>query len=137
MSKTAALADHIDERSDAIIAVWRTTVERQGDVPDARRLSYAEFVDHVPEILDRIAERLRGEPGEVNGVGLKHGRVRWKQGYDVGAIVTEFGHLRASLLHATFAHAREINCELEALERATWAINDVLDDAVAESVQQY
>ncbi|HEY2155423.1 MAG TPA: PAS domain S-box protein [Isosphaeraceae bacterium] len=137
MSQTAALADHIDERTDAIIAVWRAAVERKGDVPDSHRLSYAEFVDHVPEILERIADRLRGEPRSVDDAGRKHGSVRWKQGYDVAEVVCELGHLRAALLQATFAHARELGFEIEAVERASGAINAVLDEAAAEAVQRF
>jgi PAS domain S-box-containing protein len=137
MSQTAALADHIDDRTDAILAVWRAAVESNGDVPEARRLSYAEFVDHVPDILDRIADRLRGESTEPGDAGRKHGRVRWKQGYDVGHVVTELGHLRAALLQATFAHARDNGGDLDSLERASAAINEVLDEAVADSVAQY
>ena len=137
MSQTAALADHIDDRTDSIIAVWRATVERKGDVPDAGRLSYVEFVDHVPEILDRIADRLRGDADEADDSGKKHGRVRWKQGYDVAEVVVELGHLRAALLDATFAHARELASDWESIERAVGAINAVLDDVAAESVAQF
>ncbi len=137
MSQTALLADHIDERTDAIIAVWRAVVERNGDVPDARRLSYAEFVDHVPEILERIADRLRGEHGQVADAGQKHGSVRWKQGYDVAEVVSELGHLRTALLHASFAHARENGSDLDAIERAAAAINGVLDEAAAEAVRRF
>ena len=138
MSRSSALADHLDDRIDSIIAAWRAEVERQGDVPDARRLSHTEFVDHVPDILERIADRLRGDR-EADAVvaGKQHGRVRWKQGYDIAEVISEFGHLRTALLHATFAHAREGDIDLEALERASFAINDVLDEASAESVRQF
>jgi len=136
-SLTAALADHIDERADTIIAVWRATVERQGDVPDADGLSYGDFVDHVPEILDRIAERLRGDSNKVVEEAQKHGLVRWRQGYGIAEVVAELGHLRSTLLHATFAHAREQGFDLASLELATQAINQVLDEAGAESVCQF
>ena len=137
MSQTAALADHIDERTDAIIAVWRAAVERKGDVPDSHRLSYAEFVDHVPEILERIADRLRGEEAEVVGPGRKHGSVRWKQGYDVAEVVSELGHLRTALIRASFAHAGDLGYETVAVERAVGAINAVLDEAAAEAVRRF
>jgi two-component system CheB/CheR fusion protein len=137
MRQTSALADHIDDRADSIIAVWRATVEQNRDVPDARRLSYAEFVDHVPGILDGIADRLRGDEAEDDDTGKKHGRVRWNQGYDVAEVVVELGHLRTALLQATFAHARDLGYESEALERAVGAINGVLDEVAAESVAQF
>jgi len=137
MSRTAALADHIDERADAIIAVWRANVERGGDVPDAGRLSDQEFVDHVPHILDRIADRLRGTPSDAAAEGQKHGAVRWSQGYDIAELIGELGHLRTTLLQATFAHADEASFDLETIERASAAINEVLDEVVAESARQF
>lgn len=138
MSRTATLADHLDERTDAIIAVWRATVEREGDIPDARRLSHAEFVDHVPQILDRIADRLRGDHAAgASSEGQKHGQVRWRQGYDFAELISEMGHLRSALLEATFAHARAERFDLDTLERAVAAIDEVLDEASAESVRQF
>jgi PAS domain S-box-containing protein len=137
MSLTASLADHLDERLVSIIAVWRATVERKGDVPDAERLSYTEFVDHVPEILERIAERLRLGRSEVAADGQRHGLVRWKQGYDVAEVIAELGHLRTALLQATFAHVREVPTNLETIERAVAAVSEVIDEAGAESVRQH
>jgi PAS domain S-box-containing protein len=137
MIQTAALADHIDDRTDAILAVWKAKVDGKGDVPDARGLSYAEFIDHVPQILDRIAAHLRGEPREAADAGQKHGSVRWRQGYDVAEVVAELGHLRNILMHATFAHAREVGYDLETIERAGAAVNDVLDEAAAAAVLQF
>jgi PAS domain S-box-containing protein len=136
MTETAALADHIDERTDAILAVWKAKVEGRGDVPDARRLSYAEFIDHVPEILDQIAAHLRGEPPAATVAGQKHGSVRWRQGYDVSEVVRELSQLRKILVHATFAHARDLGLDLDTIERAITAIDFVLDEAAAASVLQ-
>jgi PAS domain S-box-containing protein len=137
MTETAALADHIDERTDAILAVWKAKVEARGDIPDARGLSYAEFIDHVPEILDQIAARLRGEPREANDVGQKHGSMRWRQGYDVAEVVAEISYLRGILVHATFAHARDSGLDLETIERALAAIGTVLDDSATAAVRQF
>ncbi len=101
MSEPALLADHLDQQSDAILAVWRKTVERVGDVPEVERLSYAEFVDHVPALLDRLADRLRGQPGNASAEARKHGQVRWRQGYDIAEVVNEFAHLRTCLLYTS------------------------------------
>ena len=87
MSDTATLADHIDQQVDAILGVWKSTVERYGNVPDSERLSYREFVDHIPELLDRLADRLRGRDVDPDDVrpearpaplepGLRHRRGR-------------------------------------------------------------
>ena len=137
MSEPALLADHLDQQSDAIVAVWRATVARGGDVSDADRLSYAEFVDHIPDLLDRLADRLRGRAVDATDEGRKHGQVRWRQGYDIAELVTEMGYLRTALTRATTDFARQHAWDLAKLAQALEAINDVLDEATAESVRQF
>jgi two-component system CheB/CheR fusion protein len=137
MSDPAMLADHLDEQTDTILAVWRATVERVGDVPEAERLSYREFIDHVPALLDQLAERLRGHPADAAAEGRSHGKHRWQQGYHIGEIVTEFAHLRTALCRATAEYAREQGWDINRLGPAYEAINEVLAEATAESVRQF
>ena len=66
-------------------------------MPDADRLPRAEFLDHVPALLDRLADRLRGLPADAGREGQQHGGHRWRQGYDIAEVVTELGHLRTAL----------------------------------------
>ena len=90
MNASALIADHLDSQTDTIIALWRATVYQEGDVPESASLTYREFLDHVPELLDRLAERLRGGGrGEADAEGRAHGRLRWRQGYDIGQVVRE------------------------------------------------
>jgi PAS domain S-box-containing protein len=137
MTEPLLLADHIDEQAEAILAVWRATVEREGDVPAAERLSHREFLDHVPVLLERLAERLRGRPGDVVAEAKEHGAHRWRQGYDIGAIINEFAHLRTALCRSTLEYARDQGWGLTRLEAAYEAINEVLSEATAESVRQF
>jgi PAS domain S-box-containing protein len=137
MSEPAMLADHLDEQTDTILAKWRSRVERVGDVPESERLTSSEFNDHVPALLDRLAERLRGGPGDVAIEGKEHGKHRWRQGYDIGEIINEFTHLRSTLCRSTVEYARENDWTLTRLESAFEAINDVLSEATAESVRQF
>src|SRR5689334_22087656 len=106
MSETATLADHIDHHGDAILAVWRSTTEQVGNVPLAEHPSNREFVDHVPELLKNLADRLRGKRVDPSEAGQKHGQHRWSQGYDIAQVISELGHLRTSLIRATFDYAQ-------------------------------
>lgn len=137
MNGPAALADRIDTRPDAILASWRAAVERAGDVPESERLTSEEFADHIPELLDRLAERLRGLPVDAAMEGQKHGRMRWRQGYDIAEVVGELGHLRTALIQATFECARDHGFDLDATSSACNVINDVLNEATAEAVRHF
>jgi two-component system CheB/CheR fusion protein len=137
MTEPALLADHLDAQTEAILAHWRAAVQRQGDVPEAERLSPGEFLDHVPALLDRLAERLRGQPVDAALEGKKHGQLRWRQGYDIGAIVVEFGHLRTALNRATADFAQRHGWDVARLVSALGAIDEILDEATAESVRQF
>src|SRR4051812_47524308 len=123
MPETVPLADHLNGQTDVILAVWRATVDRVGDVPESEKLSYSEFIDHIPQLLERLGERLRGHPARVDLAGKKHGKVRWRQGYDIAAIVNEYGHLRTALSRATAEFARECDWDLCRFETAIEAIN--------------
>ena len=137
MSEPATLAAHIDRHSETILAHWREAVENLGDVPEADRLTREEFLDHVPALLDRLAERLRGGPGDVVEEGKGHGRLRWRQGYDIAAVVREMSQLRASLAKSTAVCAGANGWDILAFRDALDAVNDVLDEATAESVAQF
>lgn len=137
MSEPALLADHIDERSEAILAVWRSIVERDGDSPEVGRLSRAEFNDHIPDLLERLADRLRGRPVNPTVEGKLHGTDRWARGYNIAEVVVEFGHLRTALSRATLEFAQQHHWDLSQLNTAFESINDVIDEATAVSVRQF
>lgn len=137
MNGPALLADHLDTRTSAILALWRATIAREGDVPEAERLSYKELVDHIPALLDHLADRLRGTPSSGESDAKTHGIVRWRQGYDIAAVVRELGHLRTALRKATFGFAQEQGFELSQLESTLTALDDVLDEVTADSVSQF
>jgi len=137
MSEPAMLADHLDQHTETILAHWKATVDRVGNVPEASRLPRAEFLDHIPALLERLAERLRGRPADATVEGQLHGQHRWRQGYDIAEVVAEFGHLRTALIRSTSSFARDHGWDLGRFETSLAAINDVLDEATAESVRQF
>ena len=137
MNASAQVADHLDSRVDDVIAAWRAASVRNGNVPAATSLTHAEFVDHIPLLIDRMADRLRGRPADVAAAAEQHGHVRWRQGYDVAEVVAELGHLRSALVQATFAYARERHFDLPRVEAAVTAIDAVLNEAATESVRQF
>src|SRR5205807_8773842 len=124
-------------KTDDILAHWRAAVGQDGDLPDAARLPRAEIDDHIPVLLDRLAERLRGRPADPGGAARQHGGHRWRNGYDIAEVVAELSHLRVTLNRATAQFARARDWDLARFEAALEAVNDVLDEATAESVRQF
>ncbi|MHB1558144.1 MAG: ATP-binding protein [Isosphaeraceae bacterium] len=137
MKGTVLLADHLSAESDAIVTAWRAAVEQSGEVPDATRLTFHEFADHIPSLLDRLAERLRGRPADPAADGEKHGRMRFRQGYDISEVIGELGHLRTTLSDATFDVATRNGLDASMIRAAYSVVNEVLNEATAAAVRHF
>lgn len=137
MSMTASLADYIDEQAETIIAVWRDAVAKDAALTAADRIAFDEFVDDIPGVLDRLAERLRGLPAVVSHEARLHGRARWKQGYDIVQLARELGCLRGVLHRATFGLARDGRIDSDELQAALAVVDSVIDETIAEAVGRF
>lgn len=137
MNGPAMLADHLSEHHDEIIVLWKSAVEQRGGVPAARGLTREEFEDHIPALLDRLAERLRGRASDPEPEARQHGWLRWRQGYDIGQMVNELGHLRTALRRASFEYASEKGFDLEQVGPMMEVVDTVIDEATSESVAQF
>lgn len=95
------LAAELLERREAILDSWRA----YGDATPGRNvgssLSRAQFNDHIPAVLDCLADTLgawpdkpaRAEKNEAEKV-LEHGLQRWQQGYQLSELIREWGYLQ-------------------------------------------
>lgn len=137
MKRAAMLADHLDSRIDAIIAVWRSSALRLENRPEAERLTYREFADDIPVLLDRLADRLRGQSSDVGSQAGEYGRLRQRQGYDAARMVLELGRLRTILMEATFSYAHQHQFDLATMERTWRIICEVMNEATSEAVGDF
>ena len=139
MDQSALLADHIDGRVEELMAACRAAVERDEDGPAIQGLSASAFADHLPDLLDLLADRLRGRSRETEArrTSRLHGRVRWRQGFDVRDVVTELSHLRSILRDAAFEFAISSSLGLSDLSPILEVIDQVVDEALADSVEQH
>src|SRR5262245_9125114 len=87
-----ALREAIRTERDAIVARWTEAIR---DVAAANQLTYAALVDHIPALLDDIADALDRGDGDVRGAPEKHALDRLEAGFDVAQVVRELAELRS------------------------------------------
>lgn len=153
MSATLSLHDQLSSiaaalgaRRQAILQRWREAADGDPELTTASVLSRAQFLDHIPEVLDAFERRLcargSGEQAEAardeldGAVG--HGLVRWQQGYQQRELMREWRHLHLILVDELEDIARsrpEMAPEALALARRKLAV--LAADGVCESATQY
>ncbi len=130
-SKLAALIGH--ERG-AILARWREQVR---ELPSARTLDVATLNDHIPGLLDELAQALEAESDQTipealaDGTPPAHGRQRLKDGFDIEEVVAEYNLLRGCI-HC-LADDHSVNLQGPTLH----IINRVFDQSIGLAVQTY
>src|SRR6476469_7258139 len=104
-----SLKQILNECREDILARFVREVERK-DLPPPG-LPRSVLIDHIPLFLEEIGLELsRGEDArvsmdavDVRETARQHGEQRWKLGYDLQAIVREYGILRHAILEAARA----------------------------------
>lgn len=124
------LAETIRGRRDEIVRVWEAAVRR---LPGAADLDHPTLVDHIPEIVDRIAAGIETDrPQPLGRSAQDHAYARLAEGFDLEEVVAELRVLRVCI-HEVLADA-----SLGAIPvRELRVVNAAIDDALAESVSQY
>ena len=86
-------------RQDQIVVDW---AQRMRSLSPAHDLSDAAIVDHLPQIVGRIADLIEsmhtGETVSLGDLPKDHAVDRLGRGFDLDQIVTEYGFLRRSVL---------------------------------------
>ena len=126
----------LTERRDLIVARFVAQAGRDLAPPDVSRWGLR---DHIPAFLDEIAlelTRLDHVDGEQDAHDKSanartHGRQRWSLGYDLDAVIREYGVLRHCIVEE--ARAASISFTLDELE----VLSKCLSVGVAEAASEY
>ena len=131
------LAQLLSSRRDDIVARFVSVLERREVAPpDTARSA---LVDHVPSFVDSLAAEVashhrvgqREDPGDSSSAGRDHGADRFRHGYDLDAIVREYGVLRHAILDLAKEEGVAIGIdEFDVLAKC-------INVAVAEAVSEY
>ena len=141
-----AIATHLAQRHDAILAAWRRRVTADPKLTTGAALPRTQLHDHIPALLEDFERRLAASDAparaaavdEQKGDAAAHGLHRWQQGFDLSEVMRELGRLNEcvvaeldtlpgadpTLAPAAMADARRIWAELYSI-------------AVSSSASQY
>ncbi|WP_075009226.1 PAS domain S-box protein [Stigmatella aurantiaca] len=127
------LADFLRTHRDAILEAWEAEVR---ELPAARVLSQVALRDHLPLLLEAIADMMvqsAPPPAEdaLGSVPDVHALERLGEGFDLRQVVTEYRLLRRCVLRLWAARG------LEGSPEATAVFHDAVDEAVTASVTRY
>jgi len=118
-SAIQTLADHLARRRAALLDAVREAVIHDPEISTSRTLGGPGFLDHLPQIIDALVERLRCLPTLQSRDGSErtppperapageHGQHRWRQGYSLAEAIAEWRHLSVHLLEEIECHARQ------------------------------
>ncbi len=125
--------------SEQIVRDWTEKVMSDRRVQSDAQLSYMQLIDHVPEIIAELKTAMQnGMALEEVDEGRKHGRQRWRQGYELKEVIRELILLRATLLEflETYRGAMQQQ-SLDQLARAYRKINGFMDEELYKTVEAY
>jgi PAS domain S-box-containing protein len=128
------LSDLIRTHRGEILATWERVVRA---MPVARSLDRPTLMDHIPSVLDRIADiadqiGAGATPQLADDVAEVHAIERLGEGFDLGQVVVEFNVLRDCIVRLWQDHLEDPAhlAELRALHHA-------IDKAVTASIDRY
>jgi signal transduction histidine kinase/CheY-like chemotaxis protein len=122
----------LDEGGEVIRRWQQRALEEQ---PTASRAHRAALIDHLPDLLAAIAERLRSDGESASdsaGLADRHGEQRWETGWSLSEVVRDYQILRLVLLDIV---EESLGRPLATAE--SMAIGLELDDAIMRSVDSY
>jgi hypothetical protein len=128
------LAALIRQQRDVLLSTWRQQVRQ---LPSARNLDTSTLNDHIPQLLDELVDALNSSSDQkipealARGSPPVHGLERFREGYDIEAVVTEYNNLRGCIHDLTEKNGLSLDGDLFHI------VNGVLDRAIGLAVQTY
>jgi len=128
------LAALIRAGKEELLATWRAQVR---ELPSARHLDVPTLNDHLPGLLDELADSLElGDDRTIaenlrDGTPPEHGAQRVDDGFDIIEVVSEYNILRGCV--HDLAEANEVHLNRNVLH----VLNMVMDGAIGMAVQTF
>jgi signal transduction histidine kinase/CheY-like chemotaxis protein len=137
-AKTTNIADHIQRLADQILDRWREEVRRDPEqFALVHHLDDQELQDHLPALIAKIINLLRGEPADnLEEDAAEHGRQRRALGYSVVPLLRELQIFRQVLL-SMVGEIVGAAVSVGEIEQARNLIIEIVDRSMNVSILQY
>jgi hypothetical protein len=130
----------LENGSETIVRKWTEKVISDKRVCSDAQLTYAQLLDHVPQIVAELTHALADESRDTRTLieGQKHGRLRWRQGYDLKEVVRELTLLRATVMEFISSYGGAMRAQsAEQLSKSFHRINGFLDEELYKTIEAY
>lgn len=130
------LTAFIRTHKQVIVDEWLSRVEA---LPNAHGLPPPSLRDHVPAILDRLAdaiERRDEGPRPLEDLPEQHAALRYHEGYDLRQVVAEYRLLR-HVITELYAARGDLSPESRPKMKPLAVMHEAVDRAISEAVDQY
>ncbi len=128
------LAQLVRTESASLLAEWRKQVRQ---LPSARHLDVPTLNDHIPDLLEELAEAFEGMSDHritvtlLAGTPQEHGIQRVMDGFDLGEVVAEYSILRGCLHDLAEEHGLTLQ------GKPFHILNKVIDTAIGLAVETH
>lgn len=132
----AGLAAFIRANKQRILDEWIAVVSR---LPSAHGLNQPAIWDHIPELLDALAESVERDDASAlptKGLPSVHAALRVREGYDLRQVVAEYRALRR-VIHELYSNSGQLDSETQPQMRSLRVMHAAMDAAIADAVDQY
>lgn len=140
------LAVFLARRRESILERWREAVDADPALSTASTTTRAQFIDHIPAVLDAFESRLAAQTEAARDLARKeqreasaeHGLHRWQQGYDQPETMYEWGHLHMCLLQELEEYETQFpSIATGALQSARRELVRLCSDGMCASATRY
>jgi len=128
------LGSLLREQRHVLLGRWRRQVRQ---LPSAQGLDTPSLNDHMPVLIDELAEALETQPDDtaddalLHGSPPAHGRQRLHDGFNVEEVVAEYNVLRACIHDVAEENGMVIH------GNDLRIVNRIIDEAIGLAVQTY
>ncbi|MGZ4964923.1 MAG: RsbRD N-terminal domain-containing protein [Limisphaerales bacterium] len=130
---------------EQILQAWVAAVDKHPDISTSDNLTYAQLLDHLPELCTELTALLKQPPDaqeikrEARQDARAHGWKRWRQSYKLEELIREICLIRRNFIDTwlkSFA-AADVRFDFDAQNAARRVVECFFDNVIIEATVQF